>query len=1089
MLTIYKASAGSGKTFTLAYEYIKLLLGKKNDDGTYSLRLTGSEHHHSILAITFTNKATEEMKRRIIRELALLAGQPLPAEPLPDNATPPSPAPTSPQPDTPYRAMLLDLYHCTDSQLRSAARRALLGILHDFTFFNVSTIDSFFQLILRTFAREAELNGNFDIELDDTLAISIGVDQMLTSINRDDDDETRLIVHWIERYMTQQVNEGHSFNFLNRTGNLHDEIIRLIKNLNDETFKKHFDSISSYLDDPKRLQNFNKALTDRISDIRIQRTQAAKRVFDAAAAIPFSLSDWLNRYLLATLTQWAGGIDKEPSATVENALDTPEKRYKSAILKGKGPVIDPRLDSLITEAIAIGLQSHRDLGCLTAISRHIHILGILAPVLRYITRFRNENNLILLSDTNELLRRIISSDEAPFIYERLGMRLDHFLIDEFQDTSHLQWDNLSPLLLESLSRGNDNLIIGDEKQSIYRFRGGDPQLLRFHVANQFHRQTLLKGTDPASNTNWRSSAEIVRFNNSLFTRLAADLSLSDIYDNITQQVAPKHTNHHGYIKLKRIDDDFTDQALANLIDDIRQLRLAGHAPSDIVILTRGNDEASLVVSHLLSTLHTLPDIPPTPILSDEALHIDASPAVRLIISVLRYLDTPDNRPNHNIARIINRYEYFHSHGAAPDEAIRQALSSETPIDRLADEAAAIECTSVTSIVERIITRFLPQSTLSDQAPFIYAFQDLVLEFSGRFAPSVHTFLQWWDRSGHRRSIPAPATSDALRVMTIHKSKGLEFPCVIIPFANWRMYKSDETRWYTSSTLTSLGFPADSLPPILPVKGTKTLINSPLEDQYLADRKEQITDNLNATYVAFTRAVDVLIVYYPDSVQSAENNIAPFIRQALDNPDDPITEIGTIPHKAAPGSSHEAPAANHPYTTADNPHLWEKTRIDDLTEVTDIDDLFNLADPRIRGTILHSIMRAIRRPADLPRAIRRHISKGIITTELGHEFTRILSDALADPRVRPWFVDYTLLLAERAITITHRDNPPERYRPDRVVRTADGQIIVIDYKFGEHNDKYIRQVRRYMHLLSRQFPDSEIQGALWYPLTSTIIPVK
>lgn len=1084
MLTIYKASAGSGKTFTLAYEYIKLLLGQKRSDGSYTLRRSGNDHHHHILAITFTNKATEEMKRRIIRELALLAGHPLPE------------GDGNPDEDSPYRPMLLKLYGCSDEDLRQTARRSLLGILHDFTFFNVSTIDSFFQLILRTFAREAELNGNFDIELDDSNAIALGVDRMLMSINRFDDNETRLTSHWIERYMIQQVNEGLSFNFLNRSGSLHDTLINLIKGLNDETFKQQFNAISEYLADHNRLTRFADTTAGRIEAIRTDCTNAALRVLNTAVDLGIDLTSHINKHLHTTLLQWADGKSKAPVATVCAALDEPKKRYRADVFKGKADPINPTLDNLIIEAIATGINAEKQISALSVVTRQIHILGILAPVLRNITEFRNENNLILLSDTNELLRRIISTDEAPFIYERLGMQINHFLIDEFQDTSRLQWENLSPLLVESLSRDNDNLIIGDEKQSIYRFRGGDPELLHSQVAEQFPRQSTIKGNTPSENTNWRSSAEVVRFNNDLFTDLANRLDITDIYNNVAQQVSPKHLDHHGYIKLHRLscEEDFTNRALDELTADIRRLRLAGYSPADIVILTRGNGEAATVVNHLIANIAGDPTIPPTPILSDEALHINNSKAVRLIISVLRYLDTPDNRSNESnrkIARIINRYEYFHSQGANPEQAIEKALSDETPIDHLAEDAADIVCTSVISIVERIISRFLPDETLSSQAPYLYAFQDLVIEFCTRFAPSVHTFLQWWDRSGHRRSIPAPASSDSLRVMTIHKSKGLEFPCVIIPFAKWTMHKPDETRWYSTDTLAE-AFDIDEsiIPPIIPVKGNKALLDSPLAEQYNANRREQIIDSLNATYVAFTRAVDVLIAYYPEETKSPDNNIAPLLHQAIGAPESPLFEIGTLPLKEQEETAASAIVAeNHPYTTSDNSHIWAQIRIDDLADIESVDDLFNLTYPRVRGTVLHNIMRSIRYPSDLARAIRRQIARGIITDELGEEFSALLSEALADERVAPWYHDFSMLLNERAISIPQGNNPPERYRPDRVVRTADGYIDVIDYKFGEHNDKYISQVRRYVTLLSRQFPADKVRGFLWYPLSATIIPVK
>lgn len=1096
MLTIYKASAGSGKTFALAKEYIKLLIGEKTEDGGYRLRRGGREHHQAILAITFTNKATEEMKRRIVKELAVLAGRALPAaiKPDPGDCLDDTVAPPEQPGESPYKKELMALFGCSEEDLKKAADKALVELLHNFEFFNVSTIDSFFQLVLRTFAREAELTGNFELELDDKYAVTTAVDQMIksiNSINRNTDKDTLRLANWLEEYMMSLVNEGKKFNFLNRDSGTYENLIKTIGDLFDDTFKENHDAITEYLEDTDRLPKLIKELADQVNKERSQRRQAVETVYNVAAKHGINVED---RYIkiLTTIKTWLEA-DKEPTPTVLKAAEDPTARYYKGVCeskKGSQPIITA-LDDAIVAAIKTGIEVDAKVNEIKCVSRYLYVLGILAPVVKFLKAFREENNLILLSDTNDILRRIISDDEVPFVYERLGMQLKHYLIDEFQDTSTLQWSNLTPLVKESESNNHDNLIIGDEKQSIYRFRGSDPELLRTKVQEQFE-WVKIKGVDLADNTNWRSSRDVVEFNNQEFTKLAKALGLVDIYANVEQQVSEKHKNHRGYVSVTKLpgkDDEFKDNALARLVEDIVRLRKNGYQSRDIVILVDTNKEASTVVTHLLKELPGRTDIPKTEVLSDEALLINASPAVRLIVSMLRYIDTPgydeqpaEKRSNYTekeIAQFINRYEYLATVGGkSASDALLEAMQKNQELDESIDELTERKDASVVAIVESIIAKFLSEDDLKTQAAYIYAFQDLANDYMARYTSSLHDFLKWWDATGSKRAIPAPATSNAIRVMTIHKSKGLEFPCVLIPFANWSMSKSGELQWYKTDGFEKYVSRPELLPPITPISGSKALEATIFKEQYKAKKKEQNIDRLNVTYVAFTRAVDVLIVYYSETAQ--EGTIGKLLSTTIDGGS---VEIGEIPQVER---AEVEEVKTRPYMVSKNDcEVKSRLKVDEIADVDDIDDLYNLTDKRVRGTLLHNIMRTIETPNDLDRAILRQVSRAIISKELGEEFKQTLSEALSDERVAPWFEGYTMLLSERAISLGNG----ERRRPDRVVRMADGRIAVIDYKFGEHSEKYIDQVSDYVALIARQFPESEVKGYLWYPLTSTIIEVN
>lgn len=1059
MLTIYQASAGSGKTFNLAYEYIKLLLGYKTDDGRYRLRVAGRFHHRAILAITFTNKATDEMKRRIVRELAILSGS----------------AATEGE-TSPYAAMLVGEFGCTPEALATAARKALVELLNDFTFFNVSTIDAFFQTVLRTFAREAELSGNFEVELSDAYAITTAVDSLLSGLAADTaaasssaSEPPRALNDWIVRFMLSEMRDGRAFNLFNRSSRIHEAIIGFVTRLSNETLKRRYDEMALYLSDPSRVGRLDDMLASRLNELATHRRDACRRLVDALTSRGL-LEKHIKANVLNPLRKYAAG-DRPASisATLRRAIDNPDG---DSYLKNVVP--DPDVHRLLVDALSAVGDAAAVEPTLRSTRANLFALGILADIFAVMTRFRADNNLILLSDTNGLLADIISTDETPFIYERLGMQLRHFLIDEFQDTSRLQWDNLAPLLAESLSHDHDNLIIGDPKQSIYRFRNASPELLRDEVAARFPRSSVTRSSD----TNWRSARRVVEFNNLLFAAMADNLGVNDIYSTVAQRVSPPHADRPGDVRLMALETatatEFNDLALDAAIAEIDCRIGGGAAPGEIVILTRTNPEARAVIDRLRH------DRPSLPVLSDEALLVSAAPSVRLLLSILRSgpqergeAAAADSRPRpvssgDDINRFVNAYHYHIFHGADPAEAIRLAL------DTTALPAAATTLTDPVSVVESIIINHLPIADRRRDAPFIAAFLDLVVDYSARFGASVDGFLRWWDTSGHSAAIPAPESVDAIRVMTIHKSKGLEFPHVIIPFASWTLVRDGELRWYDSHPIP--GIPDELLPPIVPLKSSSALVDTPYADEYMACRLDEITDQLNATYVAFTRAGTTLTVIYRPN---APATIGAAIAESLPAlPADSYTVItpATVGEMAAslptgcqaPSdksvSSDNSAASGLSTPIADislntvfdaiypNTRFWDNLRIDDLPD---------LEAPRSRGIIIHDILAAVTTADTLPRAITRVSRRLNLPEEPLPALRDTLSRILAHPSVAPWFAPGVRIMRERTIVLPDGT----RYRPDRVVIDAD-RATVIDYKTGVPRRSHAAQVSLYArHLAS------------------------
>ncbi|MCM1020685.1 MAG: UvrD-helicase domain-containing protein [Muribaculum sp.] len=1104
MLTIHKASAGSGKTYTLTKIYLKLLLGQKKEGSTeYSLANPDERNRHrSILAITFTNKATEEMKQRIVARLAELA----------ENRK------------CQFLDYLCSELHCSEAQVRERARRALSDLLSDFGQFNVSTIDSFFQTVLRTFAREVNLQGGYEIELDEDHATFVGVSQMLASINRTDDGDplerrhVAMLSTWLEAYMNYRIANGKQFNLFVRHSNLNGDMVSFVKNSMNETYKLNNKLITDYMADFGRLMRFSGALSQTIA-IRSSRLKAIGT--DVLSII--QQNDWsekLYSYISGDAAKWAAKVYSITDSTTKAASDI-EKRFKKNFRSEAGSADDSILTTLIAEATTLVAQ----LNFYSYILDHLYYLGLIGEAERFSQQYLRENNAILLSSTNEILRAIINDEEMPFIYERMGVRLRHFLIDEFQDTSRMQWLNLKPLVKESLATDADNLIIGDEKQAIYRFRNSDPDLIAIDVPRDFNRQSQIKGADIKENTNWRSSGTIVQFNNTIFTVLASMLNATGIYKNVAQQI--KYKDLPGYVELHPYNAD-SEEPLAHMTQEIvRQLK-AGYRQKDIAILVNRGAEGVVVVDYLLKAASEYPELASLKIITEEALKISASEVVDRIISVMRYVDahlTVDHRKNSKLAAyeliaiISNRFQLLLSQGMSKADALTAAFeTTDDSAESLAIEAATMKCFNLSSAVERIITRFVTDWEHRHHNIYLSALLDMVSDYSAHNAASLHSFLQWWDETGSGLSIAVPSNTDAVTVMTIHKSKGLEYPCVHIPFAEWRMKKLSRINWFETNTQATGGaisefstpdFDPDDVPPLIPMEPTQRFEGTSLEPQLARIAQEDIVDNLNKTYVAFTRASRELIVSYkynPPKNKKSETipHVGLLLNAAIRRANAAYVQTVTATEQLADGMLTELSSgideqnifilgqpttpkvddeveesrlqtkavAMEPFYSSDNDSIWQMNSIEDIDKM----------EPRQRGIILHNIMSRIRHRSDIRRSVNKAVSDGDITAQEGDDVASRLEKALSHDKARGWFDNYVKLLNERGLNAYSKKKEKIcHYRTDRVVWCDDGTICVVDYKFGdEEPESYKTKVRFYMNVIQRLYPECVVKGCIWWP---------
>lgn len=1101
MLTIHKASAGSGKTYALTYTYIKLLLGDKDPmTGNYSLVKTAKGRHRAILAITFTNKATDEMKSRIIARLSELATRR----------------------DCEYQDNLCKELHCRLTDLQDRARQALSSLLTDYSQFNVATIDSFFQGVLRTFARELNISSSYEVDLDTSHAITVGVKEMLASVNRssgaaEQRRHVQLLTKWLSDYMHEQLAAGNNVNIFRQSGTT-GEIASFVKNNLNETYRLNARHIKAYTGDITRISRFNAALRRASEAIENELRRHIDLLNDTVDRYGFD-TGYFNRNAYRNILRWASGnYEVKDTAKVYDA--PPAKRYVADKKKTRLFDIIDDVDRAFADTLRYGVENLPHLELYRNVRKDLFNLGIIADVEQKTSDYLLENQAILLDSTQDMLQRIISRDETPFIYERLGMQLRHFLIDEFQDTSRLQWLNLSPLVEDSVDSGNDNLIIGDEKQSIYRFRNADPELISSIVPTQFDGRADIRGTKGSENTNYRSAWHIVGFNNTLFSSLAAESGASDVYANVVQTI--KKTDLPGYVTMTPYDN--VNSSLQNMADNIRRQLDAGYRQRDIAILTDTRSQGRLAVNYLLDLAATDPRFKGLQIVTQEALRISAAPSVHRIVSILRFIDSIQSvnntasghmTPQQQLAAVINRYELLRSQGLEKGQALVEAFDdTAASLDTSSLEITSGEYATLPTIVESIIQKFVDDTERDTDNIYLSAFQDLVATYVARGTRGLHQFIKWWDETGSGISVDVPPGTDAITVMTIHKSKGLEFACVHIPMLNWPRPKGNKAEylWFrlrdidTGATADEFSdaavFDPDDVPPMMPLRISSKIPYMSLRPQYDAYMHDQAVDTLNKTYVAFTRAARELIIGYApksstaasiikalrhtddhyktlsDEVLNFSEDTAPLLYPYID--DDGIFSFGA---PTSPASSISGPTTTlmPPYVSYSNPDIWRLNTLDGLED---------LLTARHEGIVLHDIMANIRHTADVPRAVRHSVMRGFLPPLRCDEVIGLITKAVTSPEAIRWFEGYRRVIIERPIANVHltdhfiksgRRIPHNR--PDRVVWLPDGSIEVIDYKFGDDHTTYTSQVRDYMRYIGMCFPEATaLRGFLWHPVT-------
>ncbi len=1046
-LLVYSASAGSGKTFTLATEYIKLVV---NNPLAY----------RQILAVTFTNKATEEMKMRILSQLyGIWKGL---------------------KSSKGYTDKVCKELNASPEFVSRQAGIALSLLLHNYSYFRINTIDTFFQSVLRNLARELDLTANLRIGLNDVQVEELAVDELIENLSATD-----RMLQWILSYIKESIGDDRSWNIIG-------QIKQFGRTLFKDYYKQHSRQLYEVMAQPHFFENYTKELRDmRLHSKERMKELAAKMIegLSMAGIAPLDLAygtSGVGAFLMKVAND---ELPKDAAGKrVKDCAERPEAWYTKS--NPNRAIIHQLAEQSFVDMLKEMLHKWCLYRSADLTLRHLNQLRLLDGIERKIRTLNESANRFLLSDTQQLLHDLIDSSDSPFIFEKIGTQLEHIMIDEFQDTSTVQWKNFKVLLQETMSHSNtENLIVGDVKQSIYRWRSGDWRLLA-NIAAEFPHATKEQLKLDSLDTNYRSDRRVVEFNNKFFTEAASSDGVA-AYKDVEQNV-PEKKPMSGYVSIALLpNDDYQTRVLDQLVQQVSQLIQLGIPTSSIAILVRSNHLIPLIANHFME--HK----PEVSIVSDEAFRLDASPAIQIIIQALRLLIHPDDFISK--AYLARMYAHQPLHEGTLDSMLPAEFAEHR------DELLRLPLYELT---ERLCSIFQLQH-MEGQSAYLFAFFDQVSAYVNEQSTDIPAFLAEWDETLCELTIQSPEVN-GIRLISIHKSKGLEFPYVFIPFCDWSMEHSD-ILWCQPNEA-----PFNRLP-IVPIDySQKGLLGTIYEADYEEEHQQNVVDNLNLLYVAFTRASKGLMVIGKRGTKSSRSAVVekclPGVARQLEG-----AMLSGKDDKQAPllleyGSLEDC--LNHTEKKDDdddkskNVFLQESTPLhialetfSQKTEFRQSNDSRSFAtlpddDEQQRteyirlGSVLHNVFANIRTTDDVDRALQRMELDGIlydrnITRE---RLESMIRKRFEDKRVAEWYSDRWTLFNECAIL----DVDPEtdvayERRPDRVM-TDGKETVVVDFKFGRPRNDYHDQVRTYMQLLGKMGHE-HVRGYLWYVFSNEIVEVN
>lgn len=1044
---ILNASAGSGKTYRLAYKYVYDVLSSHNSRGEFDV----SAYRH-ILAVTFTNKATEEMKSRILKQINALASGAA----------------------SDYLAMLLRDTGLDEAELRRRAMRVRTAILHDYSRFTVLTNDKFFQRILRAFIKELGIELNYSLELETAPIIAESADALLEEIG-----ERKELRNWITDMVEDRIERGQKWNI--RHG---------ILSLNKELFKEQTEAAIKAIGNKEQLKKavfkFNGEVQKEVDALRAE----AQKAVDIITQAGYKAEDFKNStasYLFRT----AAGNITAPTATAFRMIGASpqdwftKKSKPDAGLLSVASRIQPIMDHVCARAMDVVSAD---------ISRNIlrkNYLGfaLLNDLYRKVLDICKENNTMLLSETKRIIAQFINDNDAPFIYEKVGNRFDRYMIDEFQDTSLGEWHNFLPLLRNAMAQSEEVsvLLVGDIKQSIYRWRGSDWKILGSVAPAELGRENIDIET---LDCNYRSLPTVVEFNNMVFERgverdnatlnTALEIALCDrkispatyktLYDTLRRaysghaQTPRRRCTHSGYVNITIHGKEDEPGIVARIKSIIDQ----GYRPCDITILVREKKESYSIAQQLLAVKSENDPRYRFDVMTQEALRLNSAPVIKFLLAVMRLAI---NRRDSVSLAIYNRYHKacdFTAQPTAEESALWDSLAMLSP-----EEA-----------FENIVMHY--HAECEGQTAYVMALHEEIVRFCAKRVADIALFLKWWDENGGNKSLSVERGESTIEIMTIHKAKGLENKVVLIPYCDWRLTPSSNNGMRTNIIWAApiKGSNIDGIG-TFPVPFMDNVAQSAFAEGYYTETVYAHTEAINMLYVAFTRAGEQLHIFI------SEDNL----KDSKGNPKDG-KNVGGLLYSLLPENEFTAcDDGTRQYTLGkfDAPEPFEKrasdterVRMDDCTtspvnlrlrlqsaRYFDNGEQVQLS-PRNMGIRLHRVFENASSREDIAAAIAQMVTDGILSADDARSLTAQVEQTLNTTIAGEWFSGQWTTVRRESNILAPRKG---LLRPDRVMIRG-GQAVVVDYKFGKPQSQYGEQVKEYASMLTQMGYD-DVRGYLWY----------
>jgi ATP-dependent helicase/nuclease subunit A len=1087
-LDIYKASAGSGKTFLLTIQYLQLLFQQP-------------KNYRHILAVTFTNKATAEMKERILGELEKIArGQEFIAGK-----------------QNIYAAKLLEkMPGKSFDQLHEQAKKIYSAILHDYSRFAVSTIDSFVQRIIRSFAYEIGLDAGFKLQLNTDIVKEDLADRLFILL--DEDEKLR---DWVSDMAMSRLEEGKAWNFRG-------DMVQL----SGELFKEKFQDFESSL---KQIPDAHKAFSAMQQKLHATTSQFEKKWKELCAQglsvlnsngiaiedFPYKGSSFAAIWRKPLPDVLKAGI----SSRVNDVLNDTSKMYSKtmdAATRSKIANAENQIFNSLQGLVKFLETEVTRYKTANAISRNLRTLRLMQVFSEQLSHYRSDNNVLLISDTHLLLRQLTQDTEASFIYEKIGTHYHHFLIDEFQDTSGFQWDNFKPLLENTLAEGRYNLLVGDVKQAIYRWRNGDWRLLLEDVERDLSPFNV---KNHSLQDNRRSAKSIIEFNNYLFDvapRLLQN-ELTNALDNAPENVRQKLiTNSYNNIIVKAYESSFqhipetaSDQGkvaikfveltlengekaeydelvLPQLHERICELLQQGYLAADIAVLTRKNDEARKVIEYLMAAQQQ-PDSMQYNLLSADALLLENNDAVSIIISALQWLASGQKLALVQLRQRVSRYRktytsdynIFVKNQDDADPVLPATFKSSVNILRQL---------ALPEMINALIRIFELQEN-DENTAYLLAFQDVVGEWSRYGEEGLLQFLQYWEEERSRKSLPAAINTNAVEVLTIHKSKGLAFTVLLIPYLNWKI-KPDATKaiqLWVETDQTEFNDVA-----VVPVRYSNDLQQTAFAYDYFEEYLLGVMDSLNMLYVATTRARSCIIGWAPKPEKTEELSTIDRLLYKMAKEKHAGSSITIMPVQDAydeatlewvygknESTISPKPIPSQPSMPALLQSNWQQ-RLAILYKPLQTEQQQALQLPRQQGVLLHEALAMLQHPKELDTVINQMILRGLVTESQQVNLRQTLRKIVDQPLLNGWKNNSLNRLGEREII-----TPTKQIRRPDLILYNNNETLVIDFKFTEDKSELTShqfQVREYVTLL-QQLGFANVQGHLLYALLDETLSVN